>query len=147
MKHLTLDGILKNTESDGILREKDEDSPTLRRYKFLLDESVAEVILENLEHEIPKSRNYKIRQKLNNSGDIDRGIEFNYRRLFFGDYHYFASVYILDESFPRAIKTDHKGKRTLMIEGVYTTNRNDPFLKLMRVFYSAYQNSKTPSKT
>lgn len=184
IKQLSLDEILSKTQEEGIAFAIDESLTSLKRYKFLLNADVVGHIIEEIKTELLKSRNYTVRKEITRSGDIEKGLEFDYSRLpekedkefwrYFtspilevigaSDNYYFGGVHILDPSSSRSQKVKGSTKsgtnifhgqkigpsedeRVLMIEGIYAGGRKDPFLNLMRVFYSAYQNLKTPSKT
>lgn len=155
---MSLDGLLLELEHEGVLFERDERSPSIKKYKFALDKSKADSILEELRSEISRARNYGVRRDLGNDSisEIEKGFEIDYRRFaiddgtkslkgmasklahVFGlnDFGYVASVYILKMGSERTGKIESKKLKDGSIRRYYIPPPKGKHILVLEGFYT-----------
>ncbi len=155
---MSLDGLLLELEHEGALFERDERSPSIKRYKFALDKSTANSILGDLRSEVSRARNYRVRRDLGKDGtsDIEKGFEIDYRRFaidggtkslkrivsilahVFGlnDFGYVASVYILKMGSEKAVKIEAKKSKDGSIDRYYIRPPKGKHILVLEGFYT-----------
>ena len=171
---LDLDTILIQCKQDGILLKVDDRWTQHRMYRFVLDTTVANGIVEQLIMELRQNPLYDVvakeskviengyriefdyriplnaqqRSRLSSIGNLVRGL----RRDSDSELNHFATIFVLDLPLEEKIKLereskDAKDKSVFVIDSLDANyGSHQATLHLMRTFYSAYQKFKTPLK-
>ncbi len=173
---LDLDGIIAKSREDGVLLKVDDRWTQHKIYRFILDTQHASDIVEQLIAEISQNQLYGVVPKGSKIINDGYRIEFGYRkprdaqqktRLHrlgqltrelltrsqqYDELNHFATILILDLSVEERLRLEKEGRDTkdksvFVIDSLNIYDSQQATLNLMRTFYSAYQNLKTPSKT
>ena len=173
---LDLERILAKSREEGILVKADDRWYQHKVYKFILDTSVTNDIVEQLSLKFNQNPIYGLVEK--GCRVIENGyrIEFGYRKhepvqkktilrklgqmtqkvldgsAYDANLNHFATALVLDLPFEDKIRLEKDGKdpthkSVLVIDCLDNYDSRQAMLYLMRTFYSAYQKLKTLSKT
>ncbi|MBI2659335.1 hypothetical protein HYX05_04535 [Candidatus Woesearchaeota archaeon] len=173
---LDLDSILAESKQDGVLQRVDDRWTQRKVYRFILEGTLANEIVEQLIAEFIQNPLYGLIPGESKVIDDGYRIEFGYRKLqadkkktrllslgnltqnvlsgseHYADLNHFATILVLDLPLEEKLRLereskDPKGKSVFVMDTLDTRNSQQANLHLMRTFYSAYKNLKTPSKT